>query len=489
MVNAVTLLCAVAGMNSAQLHVDGTKIVSPSGAEVRIHGIDVCSLEWDAKGDHVEQSIPVAFDTWGANLVRLPLSEDRWFGKTSDSKDDGTSYRKIVDGLVAQTNLRGKYILLDLHWSNGGFWGQDISQHALPDTGSLAFWKDFAKRYANQPSVLFDLYNEPIEAPWSTWRNGGPITEKFNGRTLSYQAIGMQTLLEAIRGVGAKNVIVAGGLGYASRMDGLVSNRLIDKGGYGVVYANHFYPGWESVEDWEQRMVVATRQLPVLVGEFGADPKSLPLDYPKRRAAQVLAVLKKHDWNWCAWCMHPAASPCLIEDWTYKPTSYFGELVIQALKGESVPIPPRLETTDDKVVYRDGLKLDYQYWGSAKVNFEAKTSHLGSRSIQVDAGAGQQVQLGNVPFDANPYEGISLWLNGGSTGGQRLVLTANVMDAGQTPVTIPTLKSGEWTHVQVSCQELGIAGKDHVKSFTLKAADGNATPTYFIDDIVVVGKH
>ncbi|MDR3688161.1 MAG: cellulase family glycosylhydrolase [Fimbriimonas sp.] len=489
MVNAVTILLSIVGLSSVQLHVSGTRVVTPAGSTMRFHGIDICSLEWDAKGDHIEQSLPVAFDKWGANLIRVPLSEDRWFGKGPDSKGDGTNYRKIVDRLVSESTRRGKYILLDLHWSNCGVWGQNIAQHKLPDIGSLAFWKDCAKRYANKPAVLFDLYNEPIDAPWTVWRNGGPITEQFNGQTLSYQAIGMQTLVEAIRGVGAKNVIVAGGLGYASRMDGLITNRLVDKSGNGIVYSNHFYPGWESTDSWEKRMIVATKQLPVLVGEFGADPQSLPLDYPKRRAAQVLAVLKKHDWNWCAWCMHPAASPCLIADWTYKPTPYFGSLVMDALKGKSVPIPPRLTKIDNKTIYQDGLKLGYQSWGSAKVDFQSTTVKRGQRSIQVDANAGQQVQLGNVPFDGNPYAGISMYLNGGTAGGQRLVLFANVMDAGQKPVKLPELRAGVWTHVMVTFRDLGIAGKENVKSFVLRSADGSSLPTYYVDEIVLVGKH
>lgn len=488
MIGAVALLFAAVGMRSTPLHISGTKIVGADGKEIRFHGINVCSLEWSVAGEHVETSIPTALDKWGANLVRVPLSQDRWFGKSPDSKDNGARYQRIVDGVVAQVATRGKHILLDLHWSDCNEWGRNIGQHALPDNGSLKFWKDCAKRYANNPAVIFDLYNEPIEAPWDVWRNGGQVTETFQDKKFTYQAVGLQTLLEAIRGVGAKNLILAGGLGYSSRLDGILTHRLVDKSGQGVVYANHFYPGWEGVDSWEKRIVAVEKKLPLIIGEFGGDPKSLPLDFPKRRVAQVLAVLKKHDWNWCAWCMHPAASPCLIKDWTYAPTEYFGALVLKALRGQSVPIPPRETTESDKSVYDDKLEHEFQSWSSAKVNMDATTAHSGSHSIQVDAQSGQQLQLGTIPFDGQPYKAISLWMNGGTTGGQKLVLSANVMDTAQKSVPIPTLTPGKWTHIVVSFSSLGIATKDAVKSFTLRAANGGSTSTYYVDDIVIQGK-
>lgn len=488
MIGTLSLVAALVGMQSPSLHISGTKILDPAGKEVRFHGINVPSLEWTATGEHVLESIAVALDKWGANLVRVPLSEDRWFGKAPDSKDDGTSYRKLVDQVVAEVSKRGKHVLLDLHWSNAGEWGQNIAQHKLPDAASLLFWKDCAKRFANESSVIFDLYNEPIEAPWDVWRDGGDISEDWQGKKLSYRAIGMQTLLEAIRSVGAKNVILAGGLGYASRLDGIPAHKLVDKTGHGVIYANHFYPGWEGVDSWEKRMVEASKTLPLLVGEFGGDPQSLPLDYPKRRVAQVLAVLKKHDWNWCAWCMHPAASPCLIADWSYRPTGYFGELVMQALKGQDVPIPARQSTIADKVVYDDKLQHEFQSWSSAKVDLNDSFAHSGAHSIKVDAAAGQQLQLGTVPFDGNPFKSIVFWAHGGVTGGQKLILTANVMDAAQRSVELPALKSGDWIRIEVPFDSLGIAGKDAVKSFTLRSVNRGATPTYYVDDVQVIGK-
>ncbi len=49
----------------------------------------------------------------------------------------------------------------------------------------------------------------------------------------------MQALLDAVRGTGAKNVVVAGGLDWAYDMSGfLAGKQLVDKTGHGVIYAN-----------------------------------------------------------------------------------------------------------------------------------------------------------------------------------------------------------------------------------------------------------
>ena len=46
---------------------------------------------------------------------------------------------------------------------------------------------------------------------------------------------------------------------------------------------------------------------------------------------QVLQALEDHQWDWTAWDLHPAASPCLIKDWKYTPTPFFGQWVKKAL--------------------------------------------------------------------------------------------------------------------------------------------------------------
>jgi len=333
------------------LKVVGTQVLNSKGEPVILRGVNCASMEWTSDGQgHILQSVKTAIDDWHVNHIRLPLAQDRWFGKAPEQKDEGKAYRALVKEVVDLCASKGCYIILDLHWSDVGEWGQNIGQHSMPDENSLAFWKDLAPVYANHPAVIYDLYNEPHDVTWDILLNGGTVTDRPGGRRggepKTFQAVGMQKLLDAVRATGAKNVIIAGGLNWAYDFDGILAGRqLKDPTGNGVIYANHAYDNkGHSVDVWIARMEQATAKLPVIVSEFGGSGG------PNRRARRfgnptptesagddwllhVMQALQDHNWAWTAWDFHPQAGPTLISDWNYTPTPDFGIFVKQMLSG------------------------------------------------------------------------------------------------------------------------------------------------------------
>jgi aryl-phospho-beta-D-glucosidase BglC (GH1 family) len=90
-------------------------------------------MEWTSNGEgHILQSVKVAIEDWRVNHIRLPLAQDRWFGKAPEQKDDGKAYRAPVKEVVDLCASKGCYIILDLHWSDMGQWGANIGQHSMP---------------------------------------------------------------------------------------------------------------------------------------------------------------------------------------------------------------------------------------------------------------------------------------------------------------------------------------------------------------------
>ncbi len=77
------------------MKVEGNKLKTADGKAVRLRGVNIPSLEW-GQGEHLFDSLGVAIDGWGVNVVRLPLSQDRWFGRTKEKKDGGAHYRQTV---------------------------------------------------------------------------------------------------------------------------------------------------------------------------------------------------------------------------------------------------------------------------------------------------------------------------------------------------------------------------------------------------------
>jgi endoglucanase len=325
------------------LKVVGTQLRDSTGKPVRLRGVNTASMEWTSNGeDHILDTVKTAITDWHANTIRLPLSQDRWYGKAPEQTDKGKFYRILVRRIVDAVAGEGCHIILDLHWSNAGDWGKNIGQHFMPDENSLRFWKDVAEAYKNHPAVLFNLYNEPHNVGWDIWLNGGQVTEKATRKTpvKTYKAVGMQALLDAVRSTGAENVVIVGGLNWSYDFSGILKgSRLSDPSGNGVLYDNHAYPfKGDTVERWIAKMETAAQTLPIIVGEFGAETRrGAVVEKDEQWVRQVLQALEDHEWNWTAWDMHPAAGPRLIVNFRCEPTPGFGKWVKQALDGTLPP--------------------------------------------------------------------------------------------------------------------------------------------------------
>ena len=324
----------------AEIFVVGNRLQDKTGREIWLQGVNVASMEWKPGGDNVAASVLVAIGQWKANVIRLPLKDAYWFGQSEDQSDGGAAYRALVDTVVTLASNRGAYVVLDLH------------NYRAPREEHIAFWTDAATRYKNHPAVLFDLLNEPHGISWDVWRNGGFVSERKAGADednflsddervaarLGFKSPGMQKMLETVRAIGARNVIVAGALDYAYDLSGILKGyALEEKGGNGIMYASHIYP-WKR--DWQGKMLDVAAHHPILIGEVGADYKKQPWEreenfvQPHTWVPDMLGLIQKHRLNWTGWCFHPSAGPCMIEDWSYTPTTYWGEAAKRALAGE-----------------------------------------------------------------------------------------------------------------------------------------------------------
>src|SRR5208283_1001906 len=109
-------------LDPMRLHTKGNHVLDIAGKPVYLYGVNIASLEWTNGGDHVEESVARAINDWKVNLIRLPLAQDRWFGKMKNQTDGGAAYRALVDKLVDACAAARVYLDLDLHWSDCGKW-------------------------------------------------------------------------------------------------------------------------------------------------------------------------------------------------------------------------------------------------------------------------------------------------------------------------------------------------------------------------------
>jgi hypothetical protein len=303
---SVIVTLTPAGLRAAppMLATSGNQIIiKDTGESVRLTGVNIPSLEW-GNGEHLLTSLDKAVDTWCANVVRLPVKDSSWL--------TSSSYRTIVDNFIAQASSLGIYVILDLH------------SYAYPTATSAEFWADAAAHFANNPAVLYGLLNEPHGTTWDEWRNG------YQGNP------GMQDLVDTVRTTGARNVMLAGGLDYAYDLSGVYKGyALTDTStGNGIIYDSHLYP-WKGY--WQDKAGNPAQHYPVLFGELGHPDGTtfigLTFEAPDTWVPKVMDWVDKHNLNWTGWCFHPAAKPCMIIDWNYTPTSFWGAPALARLQG------------------------------------------------------------------------------------------------------------------------------------------------------------
>ena len=147
----------------------------------------------------------------------------------------------------------------------------------------------------------------------------------------------------------------------------------------------------------------------------------------------------------------------------------------------------------DQIVYDDALENNWQNWGWATLNYtNTSPVHSGSDSISVTAGAWAGIQLYHLDINSAPYASISFWLNGGSSGGQKLQMyglahlgSTNNFAQSQR-YQLATLASGTWQQFTIPLSALGVANQTNFTGFVIQDSSGATEPTFYLDDISLV---
>lgn len=322
------------------LHVSGAQLVN-GGGPVRLLGVDrsgteyACIQGWGIFDGPSDAASVQAIAGWHANAVRVPLNEDCWLSLNGAAAAySGTNYQNAIVSYVNLLNTNGLYAILDLHWSAPGT-NRATAQAAMPDQDhSPAFWSSVASTFKSNPNVLFDLFNEPFPDrdgaanPWSCWLNGCQLTDSSFG---TWQAAGMQALVNAVRQTGATNVIMAGGLAYANDLSQWSSYRPTDSTG-NLAASWHSYPNnaCNTQSCWDAQIAPLAAQVPVVTGEVGDSVCSAANYVPL-----LLPYLDSHGisyvgWTWDTWNQ---CSNVLITSYTGTPTANFGQYFHDHLAG------------------------------------------------------------------------------------------------------------------------------------------------------------
>lgn len=308
------------------VRVQGNHLVDAGGRPVRLRGVDrsgaeyACAQGWGIFDGPSDSASVAAIASWKANAIRVPLNETCWLGINGvDSAYSGEAYHRAITDFVGRLNRAGLVVILDLHWTAADS-GIALGQAPMPDRDHTPeFWRQVATTFKGNNSVIFDLFNEPYpdnntDTPeaWRCWRDGGTCSG------MTFQAAGMQELVDAVRGTGAGNVIMVGGIEYASDLANWIADEPTDPLG-NLAASWHIYNfSWcNSQTCWDGAAAGVAQQAPLILGELGQDDGGSAfvdslMTWMDARQGSYLA------WTWDVW----GQSLDLITSYDGTPTAY-----------------------------------------------------------------------------------------------------------------------------------------------------------------------
>ncbi len=320
------------------LRVSGNKLVDAGGTTRRLLGVNRSGGEFmcvQGRGifdGPVDDASVKAIADWKANTVRIPLNEECWLGLANiNPAYAGANYINAVKDLVAKVKAHGMTPVVELHWTYGQYTGNSAGctdvhascQKPMPDMQyTPSFWASVANTFKSDPTVVLDLFNEPYPdratttttQAWQCWRDGGSCPG------IGYEVAGMQDLVDSVRGTGATNLILAGGITWSNDLSQWLTYKPTDPAG-NLAAAWHVYNfnACSNESCWNSTLAPVAAQVPLVAGEIGENTCSRGFidQVMKWFDARGLSYL---GWTWNTWDC--SSGPALISGYDGTPTAF-----------------------------------------------------------------------------------------------------------------------------------------------------------------------
>jgi hypothetical protein len=293
----------------------GNRIEDAEGEPVVLRGVNRSGSEYECtKGTGffdgaVNEDAVRAMARWKINAVRVPLNESCWLSiGDSDSEVMGDNYQRAIRTYVDSLQRYGLIPILELHWAAPG---NAVATRQLPMPNadhSEDFWADVAETFLDDDAVILEPYNEPYpdrssdeDAAWECWRDGCEECSDWDWGTRqcneTYEAVGMQALVDAIRATGSEHLILLGGVRYSNALSGWLEHKPSDP-------LNNLAPAWHiynfnacSHEDcWNDAPLRISEEFPIVVTELGQNDCE-----EKEFVGPLVEWLEAHEIGYLAW--------------------------------------------------------------------------------------------------------------------------------------------------------------------------------------------
>ena len=267
-VNAAT--SSVVSQNG-QLSVKKGTLCNQNGTPVQLKGMSYFWHCWDP-GLYNPSSVSELVSHWNVSVIRIPMGIDVSGGYLSDPDGATRKVCTMVDAAISQ----GIYVIIDWHEEKA-----TTHQAQAED-----FFRKMAKKYGNNPNVIYEIYNEPTSTSWSSIK--------------SYA----QGVIKAIREYDADNIIIVGTPNWSQNVDEAANDPINESN---IMYTLHFYAGTHKQWLRDKMTYALNKGLAIFVTEWGTCDASGNTNLDTSESDLWLSYLDLHNISWCNWSLNTKA--------------------------------------------------------------------------------------------------------------------------------------------------------------------------------------
>lgn len=255
------------------LSVSGNKIVDQNNNPVSFAGNSYfwSNSGWGAEKYYNADVVNWLATDWNTTIVRAAMGVEDSGGYMSNPTENKNRVKAVVDAAIA----KGIYVIIDWH-----------SHHAEDNqAAAISFFQEMAQTYGNNPHVIYEIYNEPLQVSWSN--------------TIKPYA---EAVIAAIRAIDPDNLIIVGTSTWSQDVD-IASNDPITSAS-NIAYTLHFYAATHKESLRQKAQTALNNGIALMVTEWGSVEASGGGNVDAASTDAWMAFLAANDITHANWSIH-----------------------------------------------------------------------------------------------------------------------------------------------------------------------------------------
>ncbi|MDE6108914.1 MAG: glycoside hydrolase family 5 protein [Muribaculaceae bacterium] len=257
-----------------RLHVNGTQLVDEKGEPVQLRGV---SMGWHNmwprfyNGGTVDRLV----NDWGADIVRCSVGVAHL---DSGFDCDSVAAYAVVDSIVGGAVRNGAYVLVDFH------------SHPNKLDDAKRFFTHVAGKYGKLPNVMYEIWNEPTEVPWSECK--------------AYA----EELIPVIRNLAPEAVIVVPTPRWDQEVDKAADDRITDYDN--LLYSLHYYAATHKGWLRDKADYARSKGLPLIMSECASMLHTGDGVIDSYEWDEWMQYADRNNISWIAWSLSDKDESC-----------------------------------------------------------------------------------------------------------------------------------------------------------------------------------